>query len=269
MPETFLILLAAGILLAAAISDPKQVTLHWLRLAGILSLAMGGLSLYFLLSRGVVSDAPVFFQRLQIGQVVATLVLTLAQLAFVQIAWRKTQRTFAALGFMIGILAGTALLHDMMLIRGSAMNFPPKLLAMAIQAIACIGVAAMCGIGLMDMLLGHAYLTAAKMTIDPFRRLNRALAITMIARAAICITGIIVLQNWRPVYMLWGLHGLLIGTRLFVGLLVPAAFVWMAADCIRRRSTQSATGILYVAGVLIFIGEIVALYLARETGMPF
>lgn len=269
MPETFLILLAAGILLAAAISDPKQVTLHWLRLAGILALAMGGLSLYFLLSRGAVSDAPEFFQRLQLAQVIATLALTLGQLAFVQIAWRKTQRAFAAAGFVVGALAGTALLHDMMIIRGSAMNFPPKLLAMTIQTIACMGAAAICGIGLMDMLLGHAYLTAAKMTIDPFRRLNRALAISMILRGVICVAGLVILQSWKPVYMLWGLHGLLIGTRLFVGLLVPAVFVWMAADCIRRRSTQSATGILYVAGVLLFIGEIVALYLVRETGIPF
>ena len=63
--------------------------------------------------------------------------------------------------------------------------------------------------------------------------------------------------------------GLLVGTRWFVGLIVPAVFVYMAHDCIRRRSTQSATGILYVAGVLVFIGELVALHLTRETGLPF
>jgi hypothetical protein len=58
-------------------------------------------------------------------------------------------------------------------------------------------------------------------------------------------------------------------TRWAVGLGVPAAFIYMAHDCIRRRSTQAATGILYVTGVLVFIGEIVALYLLRETGLPF
>ena len=57
--------------------------------------------------------------------------------------------------------------------------------------------------------------------------------------------------------------------RWLVGLLVPAVFIYMADDCIRRRSTQSATGILYVTAVLIFIGEIVALYLVRATGLPF
>jgi uncharacterized membrane protein YgdD (TMEM256/DUF423 family) len=43
----------------------------------------------------------------------------------------------------------------------------------------------------------------------------------------------------------------------------------MAHDCIRRRATQSATGILYVTGVLVFVGEIVALHLLRSTGLPF
>ena len=69
--------------------------------------------------------------------------------------------------------------------------------------------------------------------------------------------------------MLGGIYGLYIGTRWLVGLLVPAIFVYMAHDCIKRRATQSATGILYVAGVLIFIGEIIALYLLRQTGLPF
>ena len=40
MPETFLILLTGGVMLAAAISDPHQVTLHWLRLCGIIALSL-------------------------------------------------------------------------------------------------------------------------------------------------------------------------------------------------------------------------------------
>jgi hypothetical protein len=69
--------------------------------------------------------------------------------------------------------------------------------------------------------------------------------------------------------MLWGAFGVYMLTRWLVGLAVPAVFVYMAHDCIKRRATQSATGILYVAGVLIFIGEILALHLVRETGLPF
>jgi hypothetical protein len=107
------------------------------------------------------------------------------------------------------------------------------------------------------------------MTIHPFRRLNLALAIAVALRALCAVLLVYLLQRTRPLEMLWGIHGLFIGTRYFVGLLVPAVFVYMAHDCIARRSTQSATGILYVAGVLFFIGEILSLHLARETGLPF
>src|SRR5437763_9603473 len=47
MAEAFLVLLAAGVMMAAVISDPKQVTVNWLRLAGIIALAMTALSVYF------------------------------------------------------------------------------------------------------------------------------------------------------------------------------------------------------------------------------
>jgi uncharacterized membrane protein YgdD (TMEM256/DUF423 family) len=116
----------------------------------------------------------------------------------------------------------------------------------------------------MDMLLGHAYLTASKMTMAPFRRLNLFVAAMIVVRAALAAAATIAMPR-----EVWQRDGLFIITRWLVGLLVPAMFVYMAHDCIKRRSTQSATGILYVAGVLIFVGEIVALYLVRSTGLTF
>jgi hypothetical protein len=116
----------------------------------------------------------------------------------------------------------------------------------------------------MDMLLGHAYLTASQMTMAPFRRLNLFVVGMLFLRAN--LAGIATFVMPREI---WLRDGLFILTRWLVGILVPAAFLFMAHDCIKRRSTQSATGILYVAGVLIFIGEIVALYLIRGSGLPF
>jgi uncharacterized membrane protein YgdD (TMEM256/DUF423 family) len=141
---------------------------------------------------------------------------------------------------------------------------PPPMLSMAMQTLAAAGVAAASGLALMDMLLGHAYLTASKMTIAPFRRLNLRLAATLAVRAVLAGAATAMLS--REVFMR---DGLFVIMRWLVGVVVPAVFVYMAHDCIKRRSTQSATGILYVAGVLIFIGEIVALYLVRSTGLPF
>jgi len=269
MSETFLILLAGGVMLAAAVPDPADVTLQWLRLAGIVALCMFGLGIFFYFKREPAADVPVFFHRVQVGLLVATAVTILGQLAFSQTGRRRAQRWAAGAAFVLAVLGAVNVLHESMITRGTAFRFPPKGLSVAIQTLSCAGVAAVSGLGLMDMLLGHAYLTASKMTMAPFRRLNLALAGALAARAATAVGLVFLLQARRPVEMLWAIYGLYAGTRWLVGLVVPAAFVYMAHDCVRRHSTQAATGILYVTGVLLFIGEIVALYLLRETGLPF
>ncbi|HEY7090119.1 MAG TPA: hypothetical protein VH518_18625 [Tepidisphaeraceae bacterium] len=253
MPETFLILLAGGIMLAAAISDPKQVTLRWLRLAGIIALVMVGLGLFFLMRRSDLQHAI----RNDLGfRTGAVAVAILAQLAFVQVAWRRTGRAWALIAF------GSSLAVASMMLAGS---MPSQIARPLLRVLGCAGVSAMTGLVLMDMLLGHAYLTASQMTMAPFVRLNRAVAITLAIRA---LLGILVLLLNRPDRMFWNLHAVYLGTRWLVGIIVPGIFIWMAHDCIKRRATQSATGILYVAGVLIFIGEIIGLYLLSQTGLP-
>ncbi len=242
MPETFLILLAGGIMLAAAISDPNQVTLLWLRLCGILALVMTGLSIFFLARRGGVISTDAWFTN------AACAVAILGQLGFVQIGQRKMQQILGFLAFFLAIQIGASYI--------GATPFASYASA--------LGIAAMTGLVLMDMLLGHAYLTASKMTMAPFRRLNTMLAGTILWRALVAGGATYLMTR-----QIWLRDGLFILTRWLVGLMVPAAFVHMAHDCIKRRSTQSATGILYVAGVLIFIGEIVALYLVRTNGLPF
>lgn len=270
MPETFFILLAGGIMLAAAISNPAEVTLHWLRLAGIIALTMCGLAgVFYAFGERGVANTSLLLRRVQIGLFVVTTLLVLAQLGFVQMAWRRSQRLCAALAFIVAVLAGGNVLHEMMVAYETAVRFPPKALSMMLQTLACAGAAAMTGLVLMDMLLGHAYLTAAQMTMRPFARLNAGVAVMLGARAAGAIGLVLALNRWQPLEMLWNLHGLMMITRWLVGLAVPAVFVYMAHDCIKRHSTQAATGILYVAGVLIFIGEIVALHLVRATGLPF
>jgi hypothetical protein len=265
MPESFLILLAGGTLLAAAIQDPRQVTLRWLRLAGIIALCTLGLAGYFLLTRDLQPSTTAFYHRLQLALFGITVLTTLAHLAFVQVARRNAQRVLALMAFVFAVLSGSGLLHEIAPLRPDL----SKPLTIALQTLGCVGVAALTGVAIMDMLLGHAYLTASQMTMRPFSRINNALA-ALLAVRLVCATVVALTVNAvRPFDLLFNLYGLYIATRWLVGLIVPAVFVYMARDCINRRATQSATGILYVAGVLIFIGEITALYLIKETSLPF
>jgi hypothetical protein len=249
MPETFLLLLCGGVMLASAVPAPKSVTLQWLRLSGIIAMTMLGLSAFFW-SRGEIANR----QELTFYVIVAVLIAI--QLALVQTARAIIARIPAVLSFLLTLPLAMRLL-------GTPVNVP-----YGAAVIGCLGVAAMTGLVLMEMLLGHAYLTAAKMTIAPFQRLNFIFAGTVGLRMFFAFCAILMEPRW-PIELFWPRQGLLVGTRWLVGLLLPCVFIYMAHDCIKRRSTQSATGILYVTGVVIFIGEMIAMYLTRETGLPF
>jgi hypothetical protein len=245
MTESFLVLLASGVMLAAAIPNPKDVTINWLRLAGIIALALASLSLFFFLRR---EEPPTQRHWVLFALLFASILLNLALIHFPL----PIGRGLAAPAFLAGIFLAAHLLS-----RGR------------ISVLTTAGVSAMCGVVLMDMLLGHAYLTASKMTIRPFVHLHISLALITAFRLLCAIGLTMILLPRNPIEFFWDRYGILILTRWLVGLAVPAVFIYMAWDCIRRRATQSATGILYVAGVLIFIGELVALYLLRETALPF
>jgi hypothetical protein len=125
---------------------------------------------------------------------------------------------------------------------------------------------AVLGTALTAMLVGHSYLIATSMSMTPLLRLLAALALAVLARMAVdgfalgCWTaqhslakltedGTILL--WLP--LRWGLG--------FVG---PLVLTWMAWQTARIRSTQSATGILYVVVIFCFLGELTS-QLLRDT----
>jgi len=59
-----------------------------------------------------------------------------------------------------------------------------------------------------------------------------------------------------------GTYGLiLVSMRLIWGIAAPWILALMVRDTLRRRATQSATGILYAACVMVLVGEAVALYI--------
>jgi hypothetical protein len=62
---------------------------------------------------------------------------------------------------------------------------------------------------------------------------------------------------------------MMISARFLVGLAVPLIMTWMALQCVRIRSNQSATGILYVSSTMILVGELIGLSLASAHDLAF
>lgn len=279
MVAAMLLMIAGGIGLTQACSDPKQVTLRWLRLGGIIAVTLLAVAMVV----DVTTRASVSRGVLGLFGMVA--VPMLAQLLAVQQAHRRTQRVAAWAGFLMAVILAWSLVMTAVKSAspseaGSTRLGPmdsAQLLTLTTTALS----AGLLGGFLMAMLLGHAYLTAGdEMTQRPFRRIVIVLGVVLLLRAVFSVQFAMVpyfneatqdsldaITGASAPHRLW--TNMMLLTRYLVGIAVPMLLTAMTWDCVRRRSNQSATGILYVAGILIILGEGTALALFGATGRPF
>lgn len=126
--------------------------------------------------------------------------------------------------------------------------------------------AAVLGAALSAMLMGHIYLIAPAMSLSPLLRLLALLGLALVVRMAIEGYAFWCWTSRSPSGNLGNDVLLFLPVRWFVGFVLPLILTWMAWQATRIRSTQSATGILYVVVVFCFLGELVSLVL-RENGV--
>jgi len=127
--------------------------------------------------------------------------------------------------------------------------------------------AALLGTSMTAMLIGHSYLIAPGMSLTPLFRLLGAQGLAVLAR--IGVEGY-VLWNWTADHSFGNLGNdvlLFLPVRWGVGLLGPLVLGAMAWQTARIRSTQSATGILYVVVIFCFLGELTG-QLVRDLLFP-
>jgi hypothetical protein len=156
------------------------------------------------------------------------------------------------------LLAAGLVLHDYG--EPSEVRGPAAMLAGSLSSAALLGAA------ISAMLMGHSYLIAPAMSLTPLYRLLAALALALAARMLVdgWAAG-----SWFAEHSLAGLEGdaaLWLPVRWVVGLAAPLVLCWMAWQTARIRSTQSATGILYVVVIFCFLGELTG-QLLREKGL--
>jgi hypothetical protein len=106
------------------------------------------------------------------------------------------------------------------------------------------------------MLMGHSYLIAPSMSLTPLLRLLGAMAISLMVRVIVTGLGMSELTEMSLAADLNNETLLLLSLRWGLGFVGVLAMGWMAWESARIRSTQSATGILYVAVVFCFVGEL-------------
>jgi len=130
------------------------------------------------------------------------------------------------------------------------------------------------GAAAVALILGHWYLVVLDLPIAALRRLT-ILLLAGLALRAVVVTFVLVgpvhagYEHARAVAAgLWSADGVFVWMRLLFGLAGPLSLGWFIWKTVEIRSTQSATGILYVQLFLVLAGELLAKYLRVAAGFP-
>jgi hypothetical protein len=202
------------------------------------------------------------------GSVVA-LAIALASLT---IYWLIAGRVFA---WLRPYLAAAASVAGVVAIVVGAQGVRPAaaLTDSLLTAASGISSAALLGGTCTAMVLGHWYLVIPSMEV---RHLQRAVAFhlaTLAARIAI-VCVVLMLAAGEPLATgqslrryVTSIDGVFFWQRVLFGLAAPIVLGYLTWETAKIRSTQSATGILYVDFFTVVVGEVMAGYILLSTGI--
>jgi hypothetical protein len=126
------------------------------------------------------------------------------------------------------------------------------------------------------MNLGHWYLVSTSLPWGLLVRATEAFAVLALLRAAFAIVALglvarasageagealaALLDPMRDGFFFW--------SRVMWGLVAPLVLAPFVVKTARMKSNQAATGLLYVGLVFVLVGELLAAYLTRRSGLP-
>lgn len=119
------------------------------------------------------------------------------------------------------------------------------------------------------MLLGHWYLNTPSMKLDPLKKLVLGMALLAVVRGLMSAWGIV--NGWSLLAEGGGAGSLFLAflaIRWLAGIAGLLGLCLMTWETLRIPNTQSATGILYVAVILSFLGELTSQFISSQTIYP-
>jgi len=243
----FLLHLSLG-LLATLPLVPERAGTRFIKLCASMAAAMTTCALLLVLRRFGLEGAS--------GAAGAFLVLTVLYNRAWHFGWSRA--TGPLLGAALAAGLGASLAAD----RG------PLVIAADLTSALLLGAATSA------MVLGHFYLVVLDLPITALRRLTVLLIVALGLRAAAVAVALVgpVHAGYEEARLiasgLWSADGIFVWMRLLFGIAGPLSLVWFIWKTVEIRSTQSATGILYVQLFLVLAGELLATYLRVAAGFP-
>lgn len=260
---SLILLSVGGMLLALALCPITKIAWQFVRLIGIIALAATVMIVIWSVAHLGDQDHGPSILAITVTGLTATFALALISLAPLLHVRRYNAgtlvRAILALGGIAGLIAGSL---------WPASANPAAAGGYAALVSHILG-GWLLGSVTVTWLLGHRYLTASEMTIDPLKRATQLMITAFGARwaflAAMLIAAAVTSgddQAGSGMLARLTADWLIASVRIGVGLVLPTVFAYMTWQCVKLRSTQSATGILFFMSVLVVVGELASRYLA-------
>src|SRR6185295_10177523 len=208
------------------------------------------------------------FSALHIVALVASTVLMVINWATVGRVLAKVRPAILALAAATGLIA---IVLQALQVSGSE---PFALLTVA----SFVTSSAMLGGACTAMILGHWYLVIPSLQVSHLQSIVRVHIGSLLARivvvgAAVWVaiaTGYAANPVVGPTFRryIMSVDGIFFWQRILFGLAGPAVLSYLTWETAKIRSTQSATGILYVDFFTVVVGEVLAKYIVLATHVP-
>ena len=212
-------------------------------------------------------------QELSGANLVAVAALAVAEIATV-IYWATVGRALASIRptiVAVACIAGLIALIAQAVATTVGGAFGARVLTTA----SFLSSAALLGGASTAMILGHWYLILPSMQVSHLQSIVKVHIASMVVRIVVVVAAVLVaIETWQPGlgpsfrYYITSVGGIFFWQRVLFGLGGPALLSYLTWETAKIRSTQSATGILYVDFFTVVVGEVLAKYLLLATRVP-
>jgi protein NrfD len=194
--------------------------------------------------------------------------------AAIIVYWATVGRMLASIRpVLIGVSVGGGLIA--LVAQAMAVAAGRGLPSEALVVASFLSSAALLGGACTAMILGHWYLIIPSMQVAHLQTLVKVHIASMIVRVAVVAAAVfLAIATWEPGLgpsfrrYITTAAGIFFWQRVLFGLAGPALLSYLTWETAKIRSTQSATGILYVDFFTVVVGEALAKYLLLATRVP-
>ncbi|MCC7418496.1 MAG: hypothetical protein IT176_15270 [Acidobacteria bacterium] len=197
-----------------------------------------------------------------------------AAMAAAVVYWATVGRMLASIRpLLAGTAAGAGLLA--LVLQALAIAAGHSWAVQVMTAASFVSSAALLGGACTAMVLGHWYLVIPSMDVRHLQSMVMWHMVSMAVRLVVVAAAVaLAFAAWQPGagpsfrrYVL-SIDGIFFWQRVLFGLAGPAVLSYLTWETAKIRSTQSATGILYVDLFTVIVGEILAKYILLATHVP-